>query len=559
MYTIKSRIVNVMSANTVPFAYPRPPLSLTTVRFTEQDFQTFVNQVEKSKPRATSDDSQTAIAKNGQVDLIDIASWIRGRAPMPDLQPVNLFTGQPVPTSNSYVDPCTIPFVNFTQLSEPSTPHYYGSFTTTDKPLTSSLENPDGLNSASRHATPSTSVMVTDEAVPDDHYDVTTTLATHSLVTSTNNPSPTAPQTTCDLADLASTPPNSVIHNNYGNHPIEQVEKEIEDVIGEILDETPHFVVRVIQKPNQQPVDSNVISDEYDLPTKEISTVPSDGKAANVVSDKSKDSGDMVQSISEDKEKDVIDNVMRVDVDELPEPVDSVERVDDNVIPETVLIDISSDDTEPQEPEKPTIRAEQDKTDKVAGTSILVDNENRQEASDPRLMTDRSELLVISKEPTDTPMSNDTGKAAESISNEKHNSQQQMGSEEHIPESKRHDPATGNHTNIEQLAFESMQPAENASLVQQSSLEDGPSTLIDIEESDDDSLTGDEDSSTGKRLSTEYTHGTEIAIKSTTESTKWVYRSTDIEVLEPAALNERKRKSLEKVSWLYTHTIIIST
>jgi hypothetical protein len=81
---------------------------------------------------------------------------------------------------------------------------------------------------------------------------------------------------------------------------------------------------------------------------------------------------------------------------------------------------------------------------------------------------------------------------------------------------------------------------------------------MDIEESDDYPLIEDEDSN-DKRLSTEYTHGTEMAITSTTESTKWVYRSTDIEVLEPAFLNERKRKSVEKVSLIYTHTTTIST
>lgn len=547
MHTTDSRVVNIMSENAIPFANLRPPLFMTTVRFTNQDYQNVVNHLEKSRVRATSDDSHNTIAKIGQVDPVDIASWILGRAPIPDLQPVDLFTGLPVPTSNSYVDPYTIPFVNFTQLSEPSAPHLDGSYTNTDKPLTSSLENPDGLNSASRHTTPSTSVMVTNDAVPDDHYDVTPTLATHCLVTSTNNPSPTAPQTSCDIADLASTPPNSVIQNNYGNLPVEQVEKEMEDVIGEILDETPHFAVRDIEKLNQQPVDSSVISDEYHLPTKEISSILSDGKVANVMSGRSKDSGDIVQSISEDIEKHVIDNRMPVDVNELPEAVNSLEPVDYNSMPEVQHIDIRSDDTQSQQTKKPSIRAEQDNMDKVAGTSILFDNENMRENCDPSMMIDQSELPAISKEPTNTIMSKPM--------NEKHDSQEQMDSQEHRPESKRYDLAIENHTNIEQVAYESVQPAENATLAQQS--EDGPSTLIDIEEFDHYLLQEDEDSSNGKRLSTEYTHGTEMVTQSTTEPTKWVYRSTDIEVLEPAHLNEQKRKSLEKVSCVYTHNITI--
>jgi hypothetical protein len=550
MHIFKPNVENVLGDNTTPTADQQWPLSLTTVRYTEQDYQILVNQVKKSSLKAAPNGSQDTVAKNGKVDLVDIASWILGRTPISDLQPINLFTGQPLPTSSSYVDPCTIPFVNFTQLSEPSVHHSDGLFTTTHKPLTLSFENPDGLNSTSRHATPSTSLMVTDGAVPDNHYDVTSSSTAHSLVTSTDNPSPTAPRTTSDIADLVSTPPSSVIHNNYGNPPAELVEEEMEDVIGEILDEEPHFVTQVSQTPTRQSVNSTVINNEYTLGTKETPSWPGDGKATTEVFDKLKDLGDMVQSISEDREHDIPGIATRMDVDKLPQPVNSSEPTDDIVMQETLHTVIPSDKATVKEPKNSTVHIEQDKKEKVAGTTVLIDHDKLQETSDSRLLICQSDLQVVAKVPADTAMSANANKAQECTVNEAHNSQQQMDFDERIHESKQHDSATTSQTIIEQRTFESTPPVENA-IHQQASSDNNPTKSIDFDTSVNHPVMVDDDSINERLSSVEYTLGTEKATELTIESTKWVYCSTDIEVLEPAILNEHK--SLEKVNLVYPH------
>ncbi|KAI8575493.1 hypothetical protein K450DRAFT_143191 [Umbelopsis ramanniana AG] len=519
MHIFKRHVENDLGESIPPFELLEPPSPLTTVRYTEQDYRNLLNQVEGSSIVPTSDGLQNTAAKNGKNGIVDIASWIHGRASISDLQLFNLFTGQPIPTPNSYVDPCTMPFVNFTQLSEHSVHHSYGPVTNTDKPLTP--KNPDGLNFASRHA--ATSVMVTDDAVPDDHYDVTSSSTDHSLVTSTNNPSPIAPRITLDIANLASTPPNSVIHNTYGDHTIEPVE-EMEDVIGEILEEAPRFVAPVRHKPNHESVAFSAIDNEYNMQTTETPSGPDDEKATTQVLDKLKNLRDIVRSISEDGEDDVSDIATHMDVDKLPEPVNSSEPTNDNGKQKTLHTAMNSDEANVQEPENSTVHIEQDKADKTACKSVLVDHHK---------------LQVATKVPADTAMSADASNTQEPATNDPYNSQQPMVSEERIPKGKQLDSATASEINVEHRTLESTQLVENA-IRQQTSLHTHPTKSIDIVTSDNHPVMVDDDLINERLSSVEYTP--ENTTESTTECTKWLYRSTDIEVLEPITINPMEKE-----------------
>ncbi|KAI9277497.1 hypothetical protein BC943DRAFT_177898 [Umbelopsis sp. AD052] len=519
MHIFKHRVENVLGNTITPFEGLEPPSPLTTVRYTEQDYRNLLNQAERSSMKAYADGSQNTAVKNNKAGVVDIASWIYGRAPISDFQLLDHFTGQPLPTSNSYVDPGTIPFVNFTQLSEH---HSHGRFT---KPLITSPKNPDELNLASRHAT--ASLMVTDDAVPDDHYDVTSSSTEHSLVTSTNNPSPTAPRTTCDIVDLASTPPNSVIHNNDdGNHPAVEV---MEDVMSEILDEAPHFVPRVSHKPIYQSVDSSVINDGYHMQTKETPLGPGDEKATIDMSDKFKDLGDIVRSISEDREDDSSEMSMDMDVNELLEPVSSSEPTDDNVIQRTLHTANRSDEVKVHELGNSTVHIEQDRMEEISGTSVLIDHHK---------------LQVVANGSVGTVESADANEMQDPATNEADSSQQPMESEECIPEGKQHDPAITAEINVENRALETKQLVQDG-IHQHTPISTESTKSIDIDISDNHPVMVDDNISNERLSSVNYTHGNDNATESTTESTTWLYRSTDIEVLEPATMNS-KHSSMEK-------------
>ncbi|KAH8548029.1 hypothetical protein BGW37DRAFT_470396 [Umbelopsis sp. PMI_123] len=479
MHIFKPQVENILGEKIIAFANLDPPTPSVTARYMKYDYRRLLEQLEKYNADDNSNDTRHPVAKYGEAAVVDISSWIMKRASSSDVQPLNLFTGERTPTSSSDIDPCTIPFVNFTQLSEPSLFASYVPHTTRDKPLTSSSssENPDdNQTTANRGTTPSNSVITADGSVPSDHAVITSNSTAQHNATFTKCPSPTDTQTNHELADLASTTSKGVIYFNNGNHLAEQVE-QAEDVIGENLDETPHFILRHSQK--QPCVDSAVASNEQAIPSMEPIASHRVMKGTTILSENVQDPGEVLNLMSEDKVQDRVDIPKYMDGDRVQKPAHSTKVIDVDIEQEplfTIIPSNPSHETMAQNVEYANTHMEKDK----------------------------------SEEPSDSMTS-----------------------------------IVPNETGISQQAPGLSKPIESEIRQEPSTLDNNTAVPIDIDNTPDDHVVVNAGSSTVTH-SPEYTRNSDNSTTVMTEPNEWVYRSTNLEVLEPAILYNRKRKAVEK-------------